>query len=230
MIMSNKTYPNHIKERPIKWLLLCVLMIAFMGSTFAQAVDDSVFSPNRNNEPKTIFKPGRKQGFYGAMSMGYAPMHEKDGFTVSARGTWLIDRSFGIGFGGTGFINNIGNAWDWANMAYAPNDQSITGGYGGIVLEPVLLPRWPVHLSFPVLLGVGAADTFSNLYYSYYHIGNVFLIAEPHVELEFNLTRFAKFALYGSYRFTTDVTIKDVPCNVLQGYSAGMILKIGWFQ
>ncbi len=184
----------------------------------------------KDREMKTIFRPGRKQGFYGSMSTGYSPIDNKDGLTFSARGTWLIDRSFGLGFGGTGFRNNLEQLDSWPVYSSSSAGKTLTGGYAGLIVEPILLPRLPVHLSFPVLLGLGAVSTYDPLLYHYYQIDDLFFVAEPHVELEFNLTCFTRVALYGSYRFTSSLRIDNVSKTALNGYSAGLILKLGLFR
>jgi len=200
-------------------------------SIIVSPFDEQQTEPEKKNrEMKTLFRPGRKQGFYGSMSTAYSPIDNKDGLTFSARGTWLIDRSFGLGFGGTGFRNNIEQIESWPIYTSSSAGKTLTGGYAGVIVEPILLPRLPVHLSFPILLGLGAASTYDPLLYHYYQIEDIFFIAEPHVELEFNLTCFARVAIYGSYRFASSLKIENVSSSALNGYSAGFILKLGLFR
>ncbi len=54
-----------------------------------------------------------------------------------------------MGFGGTGFINDI--SYNNAENQYT----NLTGGYGGLLLEPIILPWFPVHVSLPILFGAG---------------------------------------------------------------------------
>lgn len=195
-----------------------------------QPEEETYVSYKRNRELKTLFGHGR-QGFYGALSTACTQIDNKYGLSVSARGTWLVDRSFGIGIGGTGFINQAGDILYWLADSYPLRNNTLTGGYGGVIVEPILLPRFPVHLSFPVLLGVGAVSTVDELYYQgYFDVNDVFLVAEPHVELEFNLTHFARFGLFGSYRFTTKLNSQTISEQALKGLSAGVILKLGLFR
>ena len=44
-------------------------------------------------------------------------------------------------------------------------------------------------------------------------------VAEASVEVEFNMVRFFRLALFGSYRYTSDITMPGIPANALRGWS-----------
>jgi hypothetical protein len=231
MTRRNQIFLSHRMNFRIAFILLLFVSVnLFPNLALAQSEFESTMEVQESHEIKTLFGHNRRPGFYGGFSSGFSPIDDRPGATFSARGTWLIDRGFGLGFGGTGLINNVDQVMNWPDMHYSANNKTLTGGYGGIVIEPILFPRMPVHLSFPVLLGAGAVSTFDNLFYSYYSLDGLFLVAEPHVELELNMTRFARFAVYGSYRFTTKLQIEGVSENALSNYSVGCILKLGLFR
>ena len=56
-----------------------------------------------------------------------------------------------------------------------------------------------------------------------------FFVAEASVELEFNLVRFFRLAIFGSYRYTSDISLPEIPADALRGWSAGMTFKFGSF-
>jgi hypothetical protein len=56
-----------------------------------------------------------------------------------------------------------------------------------------------------------------------------FFAAEFGAEMEFNLVRFFRLALFGSYRYTSDIRMAGIPTNALRGWSAGMTFKFGSF-
>lgn len=182
---------------------------------------------NNDNQISTIFSKNRSNGGYGALSFGYTQIDGKDAFLMGARGSWIIDHSFAIGIGGTSFINDI-NYHNWRNNDL---DYNLAGGYGGLFLEPILVHRLPVHISIPVLLGVGAiAQIEDHRDWTYDDTrSDVFLVFEPAVELEFNMTRHFRLAGTIGYRFTSKVEMVNTNSDVMEGTNIGLVLKFGRF-
>lgn len=197
-------------------------MILGLGFLCTNAQD-----PN-DDQISTIFSKGHRNGGYGAISFNYTQIDGKDAFLLGARGSWIIDHSFAIGLGGCGFVNDV-NYHNWINNDLNNN---MAGGYGGLYLEPIIFPRLPVHVSVPVLFGIGGVATIDD------HDDNwewrdsesdVFLVFEPSVELEFNMTRHLRLAGTLGYRFTSKVEMADVDPDILEGTNIGLILKFGRF-
>lgn len=205
-----------------KLLLIIVLGLGY----FAASAQDY----QENEQIKTIFSKGRSNGGYGALSFSYTQIDGKDAFLMGARGSWVIDHSFAIGFGGCGFINDV-NYHHWAETNL---DENLAGGYGGIYLEPIIAPRLPVHISIPVLLGVGGISyvDHQNNWDNWLLDNNrsdAFLVFEPAVELEFNMTRHLRLAGTIGYRFTSKVEMENINPDALEGTNIGLILKFGKF-
>jgi hypothetical protein len=202
-------------------LLLCA------GIIQAQE-DDNQYG---NDQFKTIFG-GRSIGGYGGFGLGYSMIDSRHALTFDARGGIVMGHSLSMGIGGAGFINEY---------EYDPQinkDVSLVGGYGGFYIEPILFPKMPVHLSFPVFVGMGGAAYTSfvkdeNGDYTQDNeieeTSSIFLVIEPSAELEFNLTRFFRLAAFLSYRYTSGVEIPNVPSDVLNTYTAGLRFKFGKF-
>ena len=211
--------------------LVSILIIAILciPATFAQK---TIRIGNYNDqEINTVFKREKRDGFYGSFATGYSPIDNKNGLVFSSRGGWIMDHWFGFGMFGTGFVNDIDNLESYYNPSTSKDDYSLAGGYGGLFIEPMLLPLKPVHVSFPIMFGVGAATRFNNYnYYSdFYSDADFFYVVEPSVELEFNFTRWMRIALYGTYRYTSDISIENIAPSALRNYSAGVNVKIGLF-
>ena len=104
-------------------------------------------------------------------------------------------------------------------------------------VEPIIMPKFPVHLSFPILFGVGGISYVTkdaNDYHNMVEDSEVFLIAEPAAELEFNLTRNFRLALGASYRFTTPFDVGTtgslpVNANAIESWSYMITFKFGRF-
>jgi hypothetical protein len=183
-----------------------------------------------NDEFKTVFG-GKKIGGYGGIGLGYTTIDSKPALVFDARGGVILAHSFTIGIGGAGFINTY---------EYDPalnKDVSLVGGYGGFFVEPILFPKSRVHLSFPVLVGIGGAAYTSwiqDTNQDYPQSSNVeetsvFLVLEPAAELEFNFTRFFRLAAFLSYRYASDLDLTNVGPEPLNEFSAGLRFKFGKF-
>jgi hypothetical protein len=210
-----------------KLFVLCITVLLF-ASVGAQ--EDEIYYPEVD-EFKTIFG-GQSLGGYGSIGVGYTLVDDRAGISFDARGGVVMGHSFAIGIGGAGFINTE----EFVQSITA--DVSLTGGYGGIFGELILMPKYPVHLSFPVLVGMGAvaATSWSELntgydYQSQVEEVSIFMIVEPSVELEFNFTKFFRMAGFFSYRFTSDIDMDSefASPGALVNYTAGMRFKFGKF-
>ena len=207
-----------------KLTLLLVLGFGFLIATAQEDWDSD------EKEMTTIFSKSRSNGGYGALSFSYTQIDGKDAFLVGARGAWIMDHSFAVGIGGQGFVNDINHHhWRENNL----ND-NLAGGYGGIYLEPILGPRWAVHISLPVLLGVGGIanveyDDWEGHWMDDNSNEDVFFVLEPAIELEFNMTRHMRLAGSFGYRFTTNIEMENTDPDVLEGFNMGVVLKFGKF-
>jgi len=217
--------------------------IATIAVLLALAIPTLLAQEGEGNEPEkkqernpgevqTLFNSQSGSGGYGAFSIGYTQINSKDAILIGGRGEWVVGHGFGLGIGGYGFINDA---------TYNPFDQlnySLAGGYGGLVMEPILFGWFPVHLSFPILVGAGgvASTTYSADWHDPYQYwdgyveeATAFFVADFGMEVEFNLVRFFRLALFGSYRYTSDIMMVNTPRNALRGWNAGMTFKFGSF-
>jgi len=204
---------------------LTLLIFLGMGFFLASAQDDQ-----NKDEIQTLFPKSRSNGGYGAISFSYTQIDGKDAFLMGGRGSWVIGHSFALGFGGNGFINDV----NFENMHNMNMNNSLAGGYGGLYLEPIIAPRFPVHLSFPVLIGGGGITNviYSENWNDYIYddsLTDAYMVIEPSAELEFNMTRNMRLALSCGYRFTTDIIIKNVSPDILKGFNYGLVMKFGRF-
>jgi len=169
--------------------------------------------------------------------INYSEIDGKEALSIGGRGTWIVNHCLGIGMGGTGFFN------DYKYDNVLNENVHFEGGYGGLVIEPIIFPKMPVHIAFPVLIGVGGitltGDYIENDYEdwsAYVHDADAYMIIEPGVELELNIVKFLRIALSATYRYTTDVElyyprtgVQVVDKDVLHGITAGITFKFGKF-
>ena len=211
-----------------KLLLPIAFMLFFSGIITAQ---DSEFEYYKDNEIKTLFGKDRSVGFYASFSTGYTAIENQYALLFGGRISWITNHTLGIGFGGTGFIN------EYHYDALAGKDLFLTGGYGGLYIEPILFPKLPVHLSFPTLFGAGGISYVSdrnNFDSNFIEDSEVFLLIEPSAEIELNLTKFFRLGMGSSYRFPTPFNIgltgsPIADAKSLKGVSYLMTFKFGKF-
>jgi hypothetical protein len=208
-------------------IFLAILLLA-CSSVFSQEPE---FEYHNNREIKTLFGPNREGGAYGAFTMGYSVIDNRNAVLFGGRFGWLASHSIGIGFGATGFMNEF---------RYEPlleRDAALAGGYGGLYIEPILFARFPVHLSFPILFGAGGISYIAKENSQNNNMienSDAFLLLEPAAEIELNLTRFCRIALGASYRFPTSFNVGKSGTNTahsesLKEVSYTMSLKFGRF-
>jgi len=216
----------------MKKLIVIFGVLAVTISAFSQQDDE--FTTKGSDEIQTLMGSNNTVGGYGAISMHYTELENRDAFIFGARGGIVMGHLVTIGLGGSGFFNDT-----HYNAATGQNIR-LAGGYGGFFFEPVIMPRFPVHIAFPILIGAGGVAVVSvkeeerewnDNYKS--EASDAFMVIEPGVEVELNITRFFRFCLGAYYRYTSDVTIENqdynVPTDILQGFSGGVTFKFGHF-
>lgn len=209
-----------------------ILIVMMLGAIILHAQD------NKNTEEyRTLFGSDEiTHGGYGGLAINYSQIDGKDALLVGARGGWIINHGIAIGLGGYGFANEM----KYQKTIEGINDKyTLAGGYGGLLIEPIIGGNWPVHVSIPVLIGAGGVAYINNYYYSddlnsddCHHRSedaDAFFVIEPGIELELNMVKFMRLAIGGYYRYTSDLELADTNSDILNGFSAGVTLKFGKF-
>lgn len=209
-----------------------ILVIAFslLNLLSAQESEDLVYE-KKQNDIKTLFGDQKiVHGGYGAFTMGYSEIENLNGITIGGRGAWIIGHWFAFGLGGTGFVNDV------SYNSFLAQNVILSGGYGGLLLEPIILPWFPVHISIPVLFGAGGiayvTSYGSDTGYeppTWIEDATSFVILEPGADLELNIVRYFRLSLGISYRLTTEINLYDTSTFPLNGWSGNIALKFGKF-
>jgi opacity protein-like surface antigen len=218
----------------MKKLVILSALIIFIYSAASSQEADSIqksVKKEKSDEYMTLFGHSKPGGVYGAFSTGYSQIGGEHAVMFGGRFEWIAAQSFGFGFGGKGFINEY---------HYEPSidkEVFLTGGYGGLYIEPILMPRFPVHLAFPVLLGGGGVSYVTKdqeFDENFIEESEAILVAEPSAELELNITRHFRLAFGASYLFTTpfDIGSAEPPLassKSLEGWNFNITFKFGRF-
>lgn len=214
-----------------------VAPVVVVQEPIVEEVEKDDHNRPQHREVQTLMSGG---GGYGAISVGYTQVNGLNALQMGAQAEWLVGHGFGLGIAGVGFTSD-----------FAPMDAdyyALSGGYGGLIMEPIIFGWLPVHISLPVLIGGGGMASYSTNSdpWDYDNIDPtfgeyaVFFVGEVGVELEFNLVKFFRLSLFGNYRWTSSLDMKPMygldevsPYRVgqqaLNGWSTGVRFKFGSF-
>ena len=212
-----------------------LLMLTLIPGVFAQESQ-----PDGNTEFRTLIGNSPSSlGGYISFAMGNTSLNGHNALMGQMRLAARIDHSLSIGVIGTGF-SDFFHGLNYDRKANIPEGYYIEGGYGGIFIEPVFAPHFPVHFSFPLMVGAGAVmlteDTYGYdwndwEYQSDRQIIEIapFVIVEPGVELEINLARYVRLSAGVSYKFTNSIQLDAGKEHLMNGLSVNGGIKLGVF-
>lgn len=214
-----------------RFLVLPLILNACL--TFAQQADEPI---------RTLLSADQDivHGGWGGPSTHYTRVLDQDALLVGARGGWLINHRLTIGLAGHGLVTHVGNAGYDAylhDIGRQPSHRSrFDMGYGGLLIEPVIAYRSPVHISLPLIIGAGGcayswdgrpeAD-FDPRFYS--DDAQAFFVVEPGIDVELNVIPLLRVALGASYRYTSDLDLPATDKDALRGLNMGVTVKVGRF-
>ena len=195
--------------------------------------------------PPLLLGNGKKVrvGAYAGIGGAYTRMMGQDSGLVSFEAALLLDHRLSLGVAGYGFTRTPrGPATE------AGTKQQFGAGYGGLAIRYSVFGGLPVYGTFGVVLGAGAV----NLHRDYGWDGesswgddfgrddradrnwdagrfDTFLMVQPEIALNANLTRWLRLGATVGYRFTGGVGRFGLSESDLNGIVAGGNIQLGWF-
>jgi hypothetical protein len=185
-------------------------------------------------------------GFFIEMNGGYSMFGSKSVFLPGMSMGMILNHHWAIGITGS-FIGDP-NGLHYNNIYYDSTASKmrgayLEGGYGGLLLEYILLPNSRVHIAFPLMIGFGSMDYTR----SYHHNDSIFannshnelrhdyisrdqfFVIEPGVRLEFNMIKHLRIGLGISYRYSPDFDLKNTSPDLLNQFTARLSFRLGKF-
>jgi hypothetical protein len=192
---------------------------------------------DNESEVNYIFKKTTELKGFGTVEMKLSQIIDRDdpaedeiGLLIGGTGGITINKHLIFGVGGYGIVTKT--TIQGVNPA---KPLRMYGGYGGLLLGINLFPREVVHLSFPVLLGVGNIDLVDETYFDISNDADftversAFFVAEPGAVIEVNVTPFFHLGVGASYRFIDGLDMVNLSSSDLTNWSGNLILKFGGF-
>ena len=219
--------------------LLLTLFFTVLSNTTTAQTDSELAQQINANKPivdtlktnekwqqKTIFKASETdRGRYGALSLKYGTIENSNTTFVGGRGGWIINHKLALGFGGYGLFGE-------SQELITDLEYNYTGGYGGFIVEPIFFSNKLVHVSMPIMLGGGWVGRLQKVdsHYEVMYDDLVFLVAEPGLEIDFNITEKFRIAIGAYYTIANDIdATSEISDDIMNNLSIGLQFKWGVF-
>jgi hypothetical protein len=194
--------------------------------------DDPDEDGERDNSMETLSGNNSHSGGYGALFFKGSSFKNTSILMMGIRGAWVVNRSFGLGIDLNGLLPV--SKYDDVDPE-GLSDAILLGGYGGLLLEPVVWSKKLVHVTFPISIGAGWLGYVEDWEDEYYYGGgdlmdnDVFWYIEPGINAEVNVTNYFRIDVGISKRFTQDLSLYNTPSDAFDKLNYSLTLKFGGF-
>lgn len=138
-----------------------------------------------------------------------------------------------LSFGITG--NFIFDSPDSTN--YKSENKKRYCGYGGILIEPAIISKFPIHITLPCIIGVGTlkyATVDDNYWTSYDEVipesKSTYLVFSAGARIELNLLSGLRFTCGPSYRYVPNLYVNGEKSDMLNSFNLDFSFKIGKYK
>jgi hypothetical protein len=185
--------------------------------------------PAEYTGPPTLLGSGKVAvGGYGGVTVNYTRIYDHNGLMVGGEGAVLLEHRLAFGGAGYGLTTTL------HGPPLADGSPSrLHFGYGGGLVRYHIITDHLAYLSVALLVGAGGitlsdeeeldVDPGSEDFE-----GNGFLVVEPGLGLHMNITRWMRFGLNASYRFTNGVSLRGLRDADIRGPALGAHAQFGW--
>lgn len=191
-----------------------------------------------NDDHETLFGDGEVTwGGFGGPEVKFSTINGEFATFVGGRGGVIINSSFIVGIAGYGVVTSH-ELDNYFISGYADSSAYLRVGYGGLYLGYVINPLKIAHITTGLTIGGGGA-MYTRAYYQpeedywdkhkFTYESSPFMIIEPAIGAELNITKFMRVEIGASYRFITFVELPQTVNSDIAGFSGYLIFKFGKF-
>jgi hypothetical protein len=208
---------------------LAFAVLVSLISTLNLSAQDTTHTLLKFRKPESI-------GIYVAPEFQYGSLNGD--FTSFGGSSLMLMINNRFAFGVTGQRSLINN--------FVPKNSSplyVQSYFMGGKIEYALNPTSAVHITFPLMIGMGVAQAdstnnsrpknwFEDRYRDFSKRGNSYAIIQPGVNVEANMLKFMKLFVGVNYRFSVlnDNNSTALSSTALQGFSISAGMKVGIFN
>ncbi len=187
----------------------------------------------QTDEIQTLSDKGLESGGYGAPTFAFTSFNGKGLPLMGMRGGWIINHVISLGAEGNFYV---------PMAAYELKDEDrveiatvrTVGGYGGLLIEPVLFNKKFVHINFPFSIGLGWMGYLNDWdgqpdYSGEIIDSNSFWYCQPGIGGELNVTSFFRINLVVSYRIVYGLHLLATDNDSFDAWNVMLVLKFGKF-
>lgn len=215
-----------------------IITTVLMGLLFAGTVNAQKESDNNEDYQSFFMSSSKVTGWFFEMNSSASHLNSKYTRLPGFSGGFVMNKSMYVGLRAKSF------SWhetylDFNNVL--SEDCYLNGGYAGLYLESGIESNKLFHLTIPVTIGGGGAAYISKARYPELEdefeldlsrkelSASPFLVFEPGVNLEMNVTGFLKLAAGYSYRWLYGLRLENTRHNALNAGSFNVGLRLGRF-
>jgi len=218
-----------MKTKKTLFLLHLFLLLTLIVQAQGESSEDGDL-----NQIKSIINKNKEKTGFGSIDFKVGQALDNQVLLVGVHGGILSNKKVMLGVAGYGLVTNF----DLDNKRLNGNQKlNLHGGYAGLLMGYVLAPKEIIHLSFPVILGAGHMEITDPDYYSEEYDTNFeqtieksgFLVLEPGMQLELNLSKNFRLGLGATYRLTRGLSLVNLTDNQMSGFMGMVSFQIGKF-
>jgi len=191
-----------------------------------------------NDKHETLFGNGEVTwGGYGAPEIKFSTVNGEFALFLGGRGGVIINNSFIIGLAGCGVVTSH-KLDDYFIPGLPDTNAYLRMGYGGLHLGYIINPYEIVHITTSLLIGGGGA-LYTRAYsqsepdywdkHRFTYESSPFMIIEPGIGAELNITKFMRFEVGASYRIISFLDLPKTKESDISGLSGYISFKFGKF-
>ena len=209
------------KHKILKTFILIIGIITGLASVVL--AQDQMTVIGEKDEMQTLFGYDAKITGYGAIDTKFTFLNEKEAAIIGGHGGVIFNRYFYFGIGAYGSLTTTDV------LGTSPEETlDMRMGYTGLMMGFNIWPKKVVHLSVPLFVGVGNLELEHN---NAFVENSVFLVFEPGMLLEINVTPFMKIGLGGGYRLINGTNLRNpIEDGDLTNWSGNFTLAFGNFR
>ena len=215
----------------MKNILLLNMLILLSFGVNAQKYIDS----NDPDEVKSLLSKNNDITGFGGLDVKVGDFNEERALFTGAYGGVIINRHYILGVAGYGLATS-NKFTGTVPGADAPKELDIYGGYGGLMIGGIIAPKSIVHVSLPIVLGVGNIyvsdeNFFNNTIDTDFTIDqSTFFVIEPGLAIEANITPSFRISLGASYRMVRGSSLNQpIKDDDLTDFAGLFSLRFGRF-